>query len=90
MTVLFQNFHSLLLVLDFKFRGCFFIDYNGAVVDIPLLSRSKLLLATGVWGDLLRYLPLYRNRQYIQEGEYLTGSLYDGTLSGAALAFSGE
>ena len=29
--------------------------------------------------------------QYIQEGEYLTGSFYMmGTLSGAALAFSGN
>ena len=55
----FQNFHSLLWYSDFKFRRLFlYRDYNGLSVDIPL-SRARLLLATGVCGDLLRYLPLY-------------------------------
>lgn len=92
MTVLFQNFHSLPFgTLISNFAGCFFIGIiTGLSVDIPLLSsEARLLLATGICGGFTTLSSfIFEIGQYIQEGEYLTGSFYMmGTLSGAALAF---
>lgn len=92
MTLLFQDFYNVPFgTLISNVAGCFLIGIiSGLSTDIPVLSgEARLFLATGLCGGFTTLSSLmYETGKLVEDGEYMTGTLYlGGTLSGAAIAF---